>query len=181
MHRRHFLTSLALTFPALSATAALGDGPDGIQPGAYYPVRVLGAGQSTRIDHVIVTDGRQALSINWRSGAALYDEDRIDLSGVGGGIGALFRTPFRSRWRQALPLGTVEIDRGRNTLIARVEDAAPLLGAAATVAAGHFSWDLPGRLAPGGAPAAGGEPAGALRIEEDGRLLVSLPQMVAQV
>lgn len=180
MHRRHFLTSLALTLPALAATGAQADNREGIHAGAYYPVRVLGQGQSTRIDHFIVTDGRQALSIHWRSGAALYDEDRIDLSGVGGGIGALFRTPFRSRWVQAQPLGTVEIDRGRNRLIARVEEVGPLLGAAATVAAGRYSWDLPGRLAPGGAPA-GGEPAGALRIEEDGRLLVSLPQMVAQV
>lgn len=180
MHRRHFLTTLAAAGPFLAATAAQGQDPERVPFGAYYPVRVLGQGQSTRIDHLTVTDGRQALSLDWRSGAALYDEDRIDLSGIGGGIGALFRTPFRSRWLGAQPLGSVEIDRGRNRLIARVDDASALLGATATVAAGQYSWDLPGRLTPGG-EATQGEPAGAVRIEDTGRLLISLPQMVAQV
>lgn len=180
MHRRHFLTSLAAAGPLLAATGARAQDRDRVQFGAYYPVRVIGQGQSTRIDHFVVTDGRVALSIDWRSGAALYDEDRIDLSGIGGGIGDLFRTPFRTRWMQAHPAGTVEMDAGRNMLIARVEDASALAGAAATVAAGQYSWDLPGRLAPGAAPAQG-QPAGAVRIEADGRLLVNLPQMVAQI
>lgn len=180
MHRRHFLTTLAAASSLASSARAGGDGlTDRLQIGSYYPVRVNRDGDSTRIDHLVVTDGRRSLSLDWTSGAPLYPEDRFDLSGVGGGIGDLFRTPFRVRWQRAQPVGTVDINPGRNMLIARVEDASRLVGGQATLGAGAHSWDLPGHFAPGTAPAEG-RSAGAARIESDGRLLINLPQMVAQ-
>ena len=180
MHRRHFLTSLAAAGTIGSAAQAQGlHFDDRLVAGAYYPVRVNQNGDSARIDHVVVTDGSVSLSLDWSSGAPLYLEDRFDLSGLNGVIGDLFRTPFRVRWQQAEPMGHVEINPGRNMLIARVADAGRLAGAQATLGAGSHSWDLPGRFAPGTAPAEG-RAAGAARLGVDGRLLIDLPQMVAQ-
>ncbi len=180
MHRRHFLTTLAAAGTFGSAAHAFDDAFGGrLQVGAYYPVRVNQNGDSTRIDHLVVTDGSVSLSLDWSSGAALYPENRFDLSGLQGVIGDLFRTPFRVRWRRAQPLGHVELNAGRNMLIARVADAGRLAGSQATLGAGQHSWDLPGRFAPGTAPAEG-RAVGAARLEADGRLLIDLPQMVAQ-
>lgn len=180
MHRRHFLTSLAAAGTIGSGAHALGrQFGNRLVAGAYYPVRVNQNGDSARIDHVVVTDGSVSLSIDWSSGAPLFPENRFDLSGLDGVVGDLFRTPFRVRWLRAQPLGHVELNAGRNMLIARVADAGRLTGAQATLGAGPHSWDLPGRFAPGSAPAEG-RPAGAARMEADGRLLIDLPQMVAQ-
>ncbi|MCB1389487.1 MAG: hypothetical protein KDK12_10180 [Rhodobacteraceae bacterium] len=180
MHRRHFLTSLAAAgVAATTATGARAERGDLLLAGNYYPVRLNENGESTRIDHLVVTDGRVSLSIDWTSGAPLYAENRADLSGLGGGLGDLFRTPFRVRWRRAHPVGSVDINPGRNMLIARVEDASGLQNAAATIGAGDHSWDLPGRFGGRSRPAQG-RAAGAARIDDDGRLLIHLPQMVAQ-
>ncbi|MFN4098843.1 MAG: hypothetical protein ACK4GT_03610, partial [Pararhodobacter sp.] len=124
--------------------------------------------------------GAQALGLGWQHGADVFHEQRFDLSGVGGGLGSLFRTPFRVRWQRAAPAGTVELVPGDNLLVARVQDAGRFAGAAATLGVGEYSWGLPGRFAPAGAVPQG-RPAGAVRIGEDGRVLVLLPQMVAQV
>lgn len=180
MHRRHFLTSLAAASTLAGTARASGDAfGNRLQVGSYYPVRVNRDGDSTRIDHLVITDGAVSLSLDWTNGAPLYPEDRFDLSGTEGLLGSMFRTPFRARWRRAQPVGHVEINPGRNMLIAHVEDAGRFAGAQATLGAGAHSWDLPGRFAAGTGPAEG-RAAGAARVEADGRLLVELPQMVAQ-
>ena len=177
MQRRVFLTSFAAALGAGSVAQAFGR--DRVMQGATYPVIVNRDGVAARIDHLVITDSQQALSLDWNHGAALYDEDRVDLSRVGG-LGSIFRTPFRVRWREGQPAGTVEIVPGRNLLIARVQEVSRFSGLQATLGAGDYSWDLPGRLAQAGVPGTGA-PAGAIRLGRDGRVLIALPQMVAQV
>lgn len=177
MQRRLFLTSFAAALGAGSMAQA--SGRNRVQSGASYPVIVNRDGMAARIDHLVITDGQRAVSLDWNHGAALYDEDRVDLSRVGG-LGSIFRTPFRRRWRDGIPAGTVEIIPDRNMLIARVQDASQFAGTQATLGAGDYSWDLPGRFAGAGVPGTGA-PAGAIRLGRDGRVLIALPQMKAQV
>lgn len=179
MQRRQFLSTLALAGLAAGAAGAQQFGGPGVrvQQGERHPVQINSGGMSVLIEHVAVTGSGTPLVLDWAHGAALYYENRVNLSGSG--IGGVFRTPFRVRWQQARPVGTVTLVAGAGLLIAEAEGVPP--GAAVTLGAGDYAWDLPGRLSPGrGAPVAGAN-AGAVRMEQDGRLLIDLPQFHAQV
>ncbi len=168
MHRRSFITTLAAT--GLTAGAARAEGRDILQQGDPRPVRLQIGGGFVTVQRLVVADSRRAFGIDWTGGAPVFDENRVDLSGLGG----LFRKPFRTRWVEAQPLGEVTLNG--ETLVARVADSGPYLGAQTTLGAGNLSWDLPGRLAALSIVPQGGRPAGALRMGDDGRLLIALPQ-----
>lgn len=174
------LWSLGAAVGGTAAAQSLSQGGRRVQPGDRTPVMVNQNGRGQLISGLVVTDGAQTLGLGWQHGADLFEERRFDLSGIGGGLGSLFRTPFRVRWERAAPAGTVELVPEAQLLVARVTGAGRFAGAGATLAAGDYSWDLPGRFAPAGAVGQG-RAVGAIRIGEDGRVLVALPQMVAQV
>jgi len=180
MQRRSFVTGLAVWGLVSAAGVGAGARPRGlIESGERRPVMVNENGRGTLISRLVVSDGVQALGLGWGHGAEMFYEDRVNLSGAGGVLAQVFRTPFRVRWQRASPAGTVELVPGANLLVARVQDAGRFAGAAATLGAGDYSWDLPGRFAPAAAVPQG-RAAGAIRIGEDGRVLILLPQMVAQ-
>ena len=179
MQRRQFLSTLAMAGLATAPALAQQFGSRGIRnpQGESHPVQINSGGFSVLIQHLVVNGPGGALALDWAHGAPLFYEDRVDLSGAGG-LASVFRTPFRVRWTEARPVGHVTLVAGAGLLVAEVETAQP--GARVTLGAGDWSWDLPGRLTPGGGGAAGVN-AGAVRMERDGRLLIHLPQFHAQV
>ena len=180
MKRRDFVWGAGAALGALMTGGPVLAERERDPAGERHLVRLLERGRAWQIDALVVTDGQQALQVEWRGGAPLFLEDRVDLSGLNGALGDVFRPPFRSRWRHAAPIGTVELLPGERVLVARVAEIGRLAGARATLAAGDYSWDLPGILTRGAVPGAG-RAVGAARAERNGALLLLLPQMVPQL
>lgn len=174
MKRRAFTAGFGalLTGASLAGSTQAGIG-EALTQGDHRPVRLrFGLGGFQTINAIDLGDGSRSVGLRWTAGAPVFDERRFDLSGLGGGIGGLFRTPFATRWARAHPIGTVEHLRGR--LIVRVEATGSMAGARVTLGAGDFSWDLPATLTPQAAMQGTGAVVGALRVDGDGRLLVAL-------
>lgn len=165
MHRRTLIFAAAMTPLALPALAEKGDI---VQPGDNRPVQVR------RSDGFLVSVQAVALggmTLRWHGGAPVWNEDRLDLSGVS----ALFRTPFARRWHAGRLLGVVA--HQGDALTAQVEGP-DLAGRRVVVGAGGVAWDLPGVLAPGGG-ASGGTILGEARLGTDGVVLIQLAALPA--
>lgn len=171
MQRRAFTAGLGVLLASAGAAGhANADFRDAMQQAALRIRFDDGAFQT--INGFEVGDGQRSLGLTWSQFLPIFNEVRFDLSGVGGGIGELFRTPFRVRWGRALPIGNVDLVG--NTLIGRVADAGRYANAQTTVGAGNYSWDLPARLSPVSGTMGRGRSVGGLRVEDSGRLLVLL-------
>lgn len=182
MNRRVFLTGLGTMALAALPLAAWAEPPRGFPAGERLPVHLIGQGGGWLVEHLVLSDGRQALGQSFRHGADIWYEQRFDLSGALGGV---FRTPFARRWEDAVPLGAVDLVPGARMLVARVPDVAALSGVGGTtLGAGAYSWDLPGRLAAVPLPPAAGvagRAAGQVALGADGRILLRMTGLVAQV
>ncbi|WP_323035943.1 hypothetical protein [Pararhodobacter sp.] len=146
---------------------------DAMPQGTPQALRVrLANGRFQTLTGFQIASGAQALGLQWTQMIPTFQEDRLDFSAASPVIGSVFRTPFRVRWSRAVPLGQVEMIGG--VLVGRVADASPYAGVRVTVGAQDYSWDLPSALR-AVSPLRGQGPAiGAIRLGDDGRMLVLL-------
>ncbi|MCC0076007.1 MAG: hypothetical protein H6898_05395 [Rhodobacter sp.] len=168
MHRRTFASAViaALVVGGRGQRAA-GDVPDVLLQGDRRPLSLrLEGGRSVLVREIRL--GRAGL--RWDGSADLYDENRADFSVVPG-LGGLFRPAFRNRWAAARPLGAVALVG--DALVGAVESG-EFAGRRVSVGAGQVCWDIPARLVPMPEIGVRGQPVGALRVEADGTLLISV-------
>lgn len=171
MHRRAFAAGFgALLFSGAAARADFGDL---LQQGALRALRLrFGTGEFATIDGFALSDAHRAVGTTWTRALPTFNEDRVDLSSASPVVGNLFRTPFRVRWARASEVGALDLIGTR--LVGRVPDAGRHARAQVTIGAGDYSWDLASRLASVPAIPGAGRRVGAVRIEDDGHVLVSV-------
>ena len=171
MDRRAF--TAGLTALVASAGTARADAGIATEQGALRALRLrLSNGGFQTVSGFQIGDTRQSFGVQWSQMLPVYNEDRVDLSGAGAGIGGLFRTPFRVRWARGVPIGTIDLIG--SSLVGNVSNAAIYSGARVTVGAQDYSWDLPASLMATSPVQGRGLAIGSLRQGDDGRLLVSL-------
>ncbi len=174
MRRRNFAAGLvALAGAGMAPGLARADLSGGRMQGFGAPVQLWLQGiGAVRIDDLVLSGPGGALRLQFRAGAALFDENRADFSGAGP-VAPLFRTPFPRRWREAAPLGEVGFADGR--LIGRGIARDGLAGRRVTLGAEGVSWDLPGILQPAASDARTAPAVGQIRQEREGTVLVYIP------
>jgi len=175
MQRRAFTAGIgAVLVGGGLARRSLADAGDILNQGAMRALRIrYGDGEFETIDGFEISDRDSGLGSYWNSGARVYYEDRVDLSGAGGGVGELFRTPFRIRWSRARAVADIRLNG--SYLSANTRNADTYMGQRLTVGVGDYSWDIRPQLAPATVDRSNqGRVIGTLRQEDDGHLLVSL-------
>lgn len=171
MQRREFTTRmLALLAGAALPGVASAEASDALQVGDHRPVSLIRNGRGVLITSVQLTGGAQA-GMTWRGGAAMFDENRLDLSGLTA-LHGILRTPFRVRYARALPVGEVRLNGA--ALLVDVQASLLMHLGDVTIGAGDYSWDLPGRLGSAAGASQSGEVIGTARMEPDGRILIWL-------
>lgn len=171
MQRREFTTRMLAFFAGAALPgAALAEAGDALQAGDHRPVSLIRNGRGVLITSVQLTGGAQA-AMSWRGGAAMFDENRLDLSGLTA-LNGILRTPFRVRYERALPVGEVRLSG--TALLVEVQSSLLMQLGDVTIGAGDYSWDLPGQLAASAGASQSGEVIGTARMEPDGRILIWL-------